>query len=185
MKLSQAASSSSAPEPKAEPSQRASTTLHPVEPAVTGIEPGSIVVGHDGSSGASTALEVALQLAHDLRVPITIVRTWSIFDAPRPFGSPFGYAPTFPELAGAVRQSLEKDTSRLVARYPGLRVDLRELRDLPEEALPRLAQEARMLVVGSRGLGVVRSALLGSVSVGILHRAACPVLVVPEPELES
>lgn len=181
MKRTQAPSSSTT-ETAAEPSPQPAETFDPFDERVADIEAGSIVVGHDGSSGANAALEVALQLAHDLRVPITIVRTWSIFDAPHPFGSPFGYAPTFPELAAAVRESLEKDTSRLVARYPALQLSLREVRAVPEEALPHLAKEARMLVVGSRGLGAVRSALLGSVSVSILHRAECPVLVVPELE---
>jgi hypothetical protein len=36
-----------------------------------------------------------------------------------------------------------------------------------------------LLVVGSRGLGGVGRILLGSVSVGIIHRAPRPILVVP------
>ena len=36
-----------------------------------------------------------------------------------------------------------------------------------------------MIVTGARGLGGARSALLGSVSSGLIHNADLPVLVVP------
>ncbi len=52
----------------------------------------------------------------------------------------------------------------------------------PDEEIVELAEEvgAGMVVVGSRGLGGVRRALLGSVSESVLHRAHCPVMVVRE-----
>jgi nucleotide-binding universal stress UspA family protein len=164
--------------PPAAPSRHVET--YPLgDPRLLGIEPGSIVVGHDGSAGADAALEVALQLAHDLDVPIAVVRTWSIFDAPDPAGFRFGYASSFPELATAVQKALGEDTAAATARHPDVRPQLREVRDVPEEALPRLSVGARMLVMGSRGMGSVRSALLGSVSTSCIHRATCPVLIVP------
>lgn len=39
--------------------------------------------------------------------------------------------------------------------------------------------DAAIVVAGSRGLGGVKSALLGSVSSGVLHHAGRPVLVIP------
>lgn len=40
-------------------------------------------------------------------------------------------------------------------------------------------QGARMIVIGSRGNGPVVSAVLGSVTYGVLHLASCPVTIVP------
>jgi nucleotide-binding universal stress UspA family protein len=37
---------------------------------------------------------------------------------------------------------------------------------------------AELIVMGSRGLGCIRRALMGSVSDSIVHHAHCPVLVV-------
>ena len=41
------------------------------------------------------------------------------------------------------------------------------------------AQDADLLVVGSRGLGGFRGLLLGSVSQQCAHHAPCPLVIVP------
>jgi nucleotide-binding universal stress UspA family protein len=50
----------------------------------------------------------------------------------------------------------------------------------PDEEIVRLAEEIRAgtIVVGSRGLGGIRRALMGSVSDSVVRHAHCPVLVV-------
>lgn len=45
-------------------------------------------------------------------------------------------------------------------------------------------QDAGAIVVGSRGRGRVTAAILGSVSVEVVHRARCPVVIVP-PDLPA
>ena len=76
--------------------------------------------------------------------------------------------------AGVVDQAV----AELRARHPDLDVrgDLVALD--PVEALLTRSAAAVLLVVGSRGLGPVRGALLGSVGSRVLHRAAVTVLVV-------
>ncbi len=55
----------------------------------------------------------------------------------------------------------------------------------PADALVHRAADAGLLVVGSRGRGGTRSALLGSIALGCATRAVCPVVVVhpaaPDP----
>ena len=50
----------------------------------------------------------------------------------------------------------------------------------PDEEIIALAEEigAGIVVVGSRGLGGVRRALMGSVSDSVVRHAHCPVMVV-------
>lgn len=45
-------------------------------------------------------------------------------------------------------------------------------------------QDIDLVVVGSRGYGPLARVLVGSVATGLLHRAHCPVLVVPRPKVE-
>jgi len=49
-----------------------------------------------------------------------------------------------------------------------------------DQAIIHLAEElgAGLIVMGSRGLGGVRRALMGSVSASVAHHAHCPVMVV-------
>ncbi|WP_327049418.1 universal stress protein [Microbispora sp. NBC_01189] len=51
----------------------------------------------------------------------------------------------------------------------------------PVDALIQASRTADLLVVGSRGRGALGSAMLGSVSRGVLHHADCPVAVVRPP----
>jgi nucleotide-binding universal stress UspA family protein len=45
-------------------------------------------------------------------------------------------------------------------------------------------EEIDLVVVGSRGYGPLGRVLVGSVATGLLHQAACPVLVVPRPKAD-
>jgi nucleotide-binding universal stress UspA family protein len=140
---------------------------------------GAIVVGHDGSAEATAALDQALELAAALGAPVLVVRTWSIDTAPR--GAVFhdGAAASFPEIDATVRKRLEADAASSVSRHPGLAVELRSVLGPPAGTLIGLTHDARMLVLGSRGLGDLAGMVLGSVSDRCVRHSRCPVLVVP------
>lgn len=74
------------------------------------------------------------------------------------------------------------DRGQALAGREGCDADAEILEGNPRDRVVELARarSAPMIVVGSRGLGAVTGALLGSVSSAIIHRADRPVLVVPD-----
>ena len=61
------------------------------------------------------------------------------------------------------------EAEALLVEGPTIETILEKARDLP----------ADLVVIGSHGKGALKSALLGSVSQGVLRRAPCPLLVIP------
>ncbi|XP_047977862.1 universal stress protein in QAH/OAS sulfhydrylase 3'region-like [Salvia hispanica] len=57
----------------------------------------------------------------------------------------------------------------------------------PKEMICDLAEQMQvdLIVIGSRGLGKIKRALMGSVSNYVIHHAKCPVLVVKTPTTKS
>ncbi|GAA2658358.1 MULTISPECIES: universal stress protein [Actinosynnema] len=64
-------------------------------------------------------------------------------------------------------------------RYPDVRVELVVRRERAACALREQARGASLVVVGSRGRGTLAGWLHASTSQALLHRATCPVMVVP------
>lgn len=141
-----------------------------------------VVVGVDGSPGARTALVLALREAARrgavldvvAAYPVTLVWTSGVpLDVPN---------------RDAVRDDTERRAQELVdevvrsefpAGVPGSAVDVRVVaaEGRPVPVLVSAAEGADLLVVGSRGRGGMRSALLGSVALHCLSHAPCPVLI--------
>ena len=77
----------------------------------------------------------------------------------------------------------------IVARYaaPGVRFETEVRFGLAPELLLAESAEARLIVVGSHGLGGLRGVLIGSVALKVAAQASCPVVVVrgSEPQLHG
>ena len=141
----------------------------------------SVVVGHDGSAAAHHALTTALDLAEKLKAPVAIVRAWSMATAPRTPNWTPGYVPSIDQGQQAVHDALVADVRHIVNRFPDVKVTYQAVNGGPAHSLIALSAAARMLVVGSRGLGGLAHVMLGSVSEEVVKKARCPVLVTKEP----
>ncbi|MEU8628753.1 universal stress protein [Streptomyces sp. NPDC048669] len=138
----------------------------------------SVVVGVDASAHAQAALDWAADEAVLRGVPLRIAHAWTMAPHRVPGTGGVGAAKS---LLQAAEEILARAGGRAQARHSGLRVDFEVL---PEEAVPgliRLAHDAELLVVGSRGLGRFRSVLIGSVSQSLVAHAPCPVVVFRGP----
>ncbi|MEU0489315.1 universal stress protein [Nocardiopsis sp. NPDC006139] len=137
-----------------------------------------IVLGVDGSGHADAALEWAAAEAERTGRPLDIVLA-----LPMPIVV-MSEGPTRPsatqQLIAHGEQTLSAAADRVRGLFPAARVEVSLVMDDPAPALLERAGHDDLLVVGSRGLGALRSAVMGSTSVRLAARAHCPVAVVPE-----
>ncbi|MBD0422749.1 universal stress protein [Streptomyces sp. TRM S81-3] len=82
------------------------------------------------------------------------------------------------QVLDAAATVLDDARTRIAAGHPGLHVETVLARDHPAEALLSAAEDADLLVVGTRGRGGFAGLLLGSVSLKLAAHATCPVVVV-------
>lgn len=139
---------------------------------------GPVVVGHDGSRHAETALRSGLTYARAFGAPLMVVRAWQLDpDAPAYTRIMAGES-SFPEITASVRAALKDACALTVSEEPEVETEYRAALGRPADILTEMSATARVLVVGSRGLGGLRGLLLGSVSDRCAHQAVCPVLIV-------
>ena len=127
-----------------------------------------IVVAYDGSADSDRALDWAITAAAQRLCPLRLV-TVVTYDAPR-------------RLRERAEEAQRRAVERLseLGRQPGrLPVALvKTFVDPAAHALLLQVADARMLVLGARGHGVLSGYLLGSVSQHLSRHAECPVVVV-------
>ncbi len=150
----------------------------------------SIVCGVDGSPDSQAALQVAAGLADRLQLRLVVAHVaepaYIPYAASAPFGGTAGHAAVLEE-----RTSQEESAERLleeVAAVAGLVGAKRRAGvGVPAERLADIAdaEDAELIVVGSRGRGALKSAFLGSVSNALVGVARCPVVIVPPGATEA
>ncbi len=150
---------------------------------------GSVVVGVDGSPSATHAVTWAAEQAAAEDRPLVLVHAGP---TPAPAGTGWMEAAGVDHhrlaalLKDDARALLEQAAAPVRAAHPDLEIHYVVRLGDAREMLLEASAEARLLVVGTRGLGPVRHLLLGSVSSALVKHATCPVVVVrPEPESEN
>ncbi|GAT69794.1 universal stress protein UspA [Planomonospora sphaerica] len=136
---------------------------------------GRIVVGFDGSEHSAAALAYAFAEAVRRGARLHAVHSWHM-----PVLGPgaTAYTPLVEDLFAAERQVAEETLLPWEEKYPQVEVERTVVCGHPVLTVCDASEDADLVVVGSRGLGALGSAVLGSVSHGVLHHARCPVAVV-------
>jgi len=134
-----------------------------------------ILVGYDGSDYSRAALDTGIEVANALGDELLVVVAYEV----NRFGS------EVQDYAKALRDQADKRvrlaTDQAAGR--GAKVEVEIVEERPADALVDVAarEQARVIVIGSRGEGPLKGAIVGSTPHKLLQIAACPVLVVPEP----
>lgn len=148
-----------------------------------------IIVGVDGSEQSQAALGWALGQAELVGADLVLAHTWN----PDSYATP-AMAGVVPDMiqAGALNDEAEElaqawlddlvaaTVARTTASVSGVLAS-----GSPAGHILDLSAEATMVVVGNRGRGGLRSAVLGSTSQQIAHHAQCLVVVVRDSAATS
>lgn len=129
----------------------------------------TILVGFDGSEDATSALDWALASAGHLaaRVEVVVVLAESSH-----------ISPPLREYEAGIAERSAALAAELIARKPGIEATVAVERGWPVPVLLDRARKDSLVVVGSRGHGLVESHWLGSVSQHLAGHAPCSVAVI-------
>ena len=153
--------------------------------------PAKILVATDGSKEAELASSSAADLAERTGSELHIVYVGHM--PPVFYESPGTWA-LDPDLQRRMGERIEEESrTKLDEQVQRIREVGGEVAGAqarlgrPDAEILRLAEElgAGLIVLGSRGLGPLRSALMGSVSHSVIRHAHCPVLVVRSEEKQA
>jgi nucleotide-binding universal stress UspA family protein len=142
---------------------------------------GRVVVAVDGSRESRAALEEALDTARSRGATLEVLTVWAVEVVD-------GYVVTEPDTPAwqHVEDRHRRVQERLLAAVtagedPGVEVVHHVVKGAVREVLEERSAEADLLVVGNRGRGGFAGKVLGSVTLGLLRSARCPLLVVHAP----
>jgi nucleotide-binding universal stress UspA family protein len=147
------------------------------------IFPTKILLATDGSKEARQAAQAAAELSKETGSEVHIAY---VLPSPTELRGHHLYSQevmrsVLEQAEGEARSFLEEQAKQLGAS--GGKVAETHLRaGEPDKEIVRLSEELGVgtIVIGSRGLGGLRRALMGSVSESVVRHAHCPVFVVRE-----
>lgn len=135
-----------------------------------------IVVGVDGSPPSSAALRWALEQAELTGAVIHAITAWEF---PSFYSWEGGTVPP-DDFEDAATETLNDTVDTALAGGSPVTVRREVVHGHSAQVLLDAAENARLLVVGSRGHGTFVGALLGSISQRCVVHSKCPVVIVRE-----
>jgi nucleotide-binding universal stress UspA family protein len=148
-----------------------------VDDQEAGTFPTRILLATDGSPHAELAATRATDLAKSTNARLHVVavgRTFpaAVYDVYAESGSE--------DLRREAQEILDEQVKKIEEAGGTVAVAHLRMNERRDEAIVHLAEEigADLIVIGSRGFGGLRRALLGNVADSVVRHAHCPVLVV-------
>ncbi|SHF70357.1 universal stress protein [Streptoalloteichus hindustanus] len=137
---------------------------------------GPVVVGVDGSTSAQRAARWAAREAGRRKAPLDVVHAslWPVVRTPGGWLVQGGHQ----ALRDAANAVLAEAVATCRAEEPSVEVRGHLVTASPTAVLIDRSREARLVVVGSRGLGGFTGLMVGSVGVALASAGHCPVVVV-------
>jgi nucleotide-binding universal stress UspA family protein len=137
-----------------------------------------VVAGVDGSASARNAALWAADMAARGHCPLRLLFASDSYG----FGFGAGSAPPpqsyFDQLQAAGERLLADAETEIRRRHPDLEIAVDLQTAAPVQTLIEQTDDARMLVLGSRGTGGFRGLLAGSTAVALVAHGRCPVAVI-------
>ena len=151
------------------------------------IFPTTILLATDGSKqaelAARTAVDIAATTNSELHM-VTVARHEHahVYDLPEEPGDV--QKSLYEAIERKARELLDEQVKKIEQSGGTIPQEVHLLRGHPDREIVHLAEEigAGLIVIGSRGQGGVRRALMGSVSDSVVRQAHCPVLIVREEQ---
>lgn len=131
-----------------------------------------VVAGVDGSAESLAAAEWAAREAVRRERPLRLLHAWNWH--PRQADG----EPATAVQRHLARRALRQAEDRIRGACRGVRLDDEQVEGPATAALLRAAEQADVLVLGSRGLSGFTGFLVGSVALGVVARATRPVVLV-------
>jgi len=139
----------------------------------------NILFPTDGSDNSQKALDYVKEIAAKFGSSVTVLNTFEVPVTMYGIDSP-------PIVFAEISDNLRKESVKLLDKT---RNELKEITPAIESitlvgnpglSIIETANEkgCDLIVMGSRGLGAVKSFLIGSVSNYVLHHAKCPVMII-------
>lgn len=137
-----------------------------------------ILIPVDGSADADKAIRFAVYLAEGKHKEITLLNVQPSYNTPH-------------MKILFTREQIEEFQTAAANEVFGHSLEITDSLSVPVRSLTRIGDpgkeicaEARegafdLIVMGYRGLGAVKRAIMGSVATHVLHDTPCPVVVVP------
>ena len=143
--------------------------------------PSRILLATDGSPHAELAAIKAVDLAHSTGARLHVVAVGRTF----PTAVYDVYTETGQEdLRREAQEILDEQVRKIEEAGGTVAIAHLKMDERRDEAIVHLAEEigADLIVIGSRGFGGLKRALLGNVADSVVRHAHCPVLVVRPTE---